>query len=159
MPVLDTLSQAASPNWVGKVRQVSSLRGELMKKNNLVVDVAVQMMANALMGADQIDAVIFGLTGGVVVTPGLRSIFNPIHRSPAGSNSSLAPFITRDANNLSSICNWTATYTNSGVTPLSYDMLGLVSQNDRLFAALSFPAVTLSPSETIAVEWSILLRG
>lgn len=157
--MLYTLSQSASPHWVGKVRQISSTRGELLKKNNLVVDVAVQMMAHALMGSDQIDGVIFGLTGGVVVTPGLRSIFNPIHRSPVGNNSSLAPFITRDANNLSSICNWVATYTNSGVVPLSYDMLGLVSQNDRLFAALSFPAVTLSPGETIAVEWTILLRG
>ncbi len=145
--------------WVGRVRQRSDRRGELFEKQNLVVDVAVQLMAQALMGADQVDGVIFGLTGGIVVTPGLRSVFNPIHRSPVGSNSSLPPFITKDANGLSSICNWVATFTNSGVGSLSYDMLGLVSQNDRLFAALSFPAVTLSAGETIAVEWTILLRG
>jgi hypothetical protein len=144
--------------WVGRVRQHSDQRGLLIEKNNLVVDVAVQLMAQALMGADQVDAVIFGNTGGVVVTPGLRSVFNPIHRAPVGTNSSLAPFITRDAAGLSSICNWIATFTNNSLISLTYDMLGLVSQNDRLFAALS-TNVTLSPGETIAVEWSILLRG
>ena len=144
--------------WVGQVRQRSDQRGMLFEKDNLVVDVAVQLMAQALLGADQVDAVIFGNTGGVVVTPGLRSVFNPIHRAPVGTNSSLAPFITRDASGLSSICNWIATFTNGSLISLTYDMLGLVSQNDRLFAALS-TNVTLSPGETIAVEWSILLRG
>jgi len=144
--------------WVGRVRQRSDQRGMLFEKQNLIVDVAVQLMAQALLGADQVDAVIFGNTGGVIVTPGLRSVFNPIHRAPVGTNSSLAPFITKDANGLSSICNWIATFTNNALVPLTYDMLGLVSQNDRLFAALS-TNVTLSPGETIAVEWSILLRG
>lgn len=145
--------------WVGRVRQVSDRRGILHEKSNLIVDVAVELMAQALLGRDQVDAVLFGSTGGIVVTPGLRSIFHPIQRSPVGQNASLPPFLSKDDKGFSSICSWTATFTNPGPGNISYDMLGLVSQNDRLFAATSFSAVTLSANETIAVEWTILLRG
>lgn len=144
---------------VGHVRQTSSLRGLLLEKNNLVVNISVELMAQALTGGDQVANVLFGLSGGVPVTPGLTAIYNPVNVSPCGVTSSTPPVISDDNNGLASIVTWTATWTNSTMSSVSYDMLGLVSQNTRLFAALAFDAVTLAPNESIAVEWTILLRG
>lgn len=111
------------------------------------------------MGRDQIEAVVFGDTGGVAVTPGLRAVINPIYRAVAGNASTIQPFLSRDPAGFASIGTWTALFTNPGPGNVSYDMVGLVSQNDRLFAALAFDPVTLVANETIAVEWTILLRG
>ena len=144
---------------IGRVRQTSNLRGLLLEKRNLVVNIGVELMAQALTGGDQVASIIFGLSGGVPVTPGLRAIYNPVNVSPAGTTSSIPPVISDDVSGLASIVTWTATWTNPGPGSVSYDMLGLVSQNTRLFAALSFDAVTLVANESIAVEWTILLRG
>jgi hypothetical protein len=143
----------------GHVRQTSNLRGVIMDKDNLVVDGSVEVMLQALLGRDQIDSILFGDSGGVVATPGLRSIFNPINRSAAGQASSIQPIVSKGATGLSSIGTWTAIYTNPGPSSVTYDMLGVVSQNERLFAATSFPTVTLVAGESIAVEWTILLAG
>lgn len=145
--------------WVGRVRQTSNIRGLLLEKNNLVVNIGVELMAQALTGGDQVANVLFGLSGGVPVTPGLTAVYNPVNVSPVGPTSSIPPVISDDNSGLASIVTWTATWTNSTMSSVSYDMLGLVSQNTRLFAALAFDAVTLAPNESIAVEWTILLRG
>lgn len=146
--------------WVGRVKQTSNLRGLLQQHPNQIVDVGVELMAQALMGGDLVSAVLFGYTNGIVVTPGLRSIYNPVARASVGPNANVPSFISKDDDGFSSICNWTATLTNPGPSNLSYDMLGLVSQNDRLLAATSnFGTVTLVANETIAVQWTILLRG
>jgi hypothetical protein len=144
---------------VGRVRQTSDIRGLLFEKKNLVVNVGVELMAQALTGGDQVASILFGLSGGVPVTPGLTAIYNPVNVSPAGASSSIPPVISDDVNGLASIVTWSATWTNNTMSSASYDMLGLVSANTRLFAALSFEAVTLAPNESIVVEWTILLRG
>lgn len=144
---------------VGRVKMTSSLRGTVMQRSNLVVDSSVEVMMQALMGRDLIDTILFGDSGGAAVTPGLKSIFNPVFRATCGTSSSIPPVISKDTRGLSSIGTWTAVYTNPGPSTASYDMLGLVTQNSRLFAATSFPTVTLAAGESIAVEWTILLAG
>jgi hypothetical protein len=131
----------------------------VLEQPNLVVNASTEAMLQALLGRDQIDAILFGDTGGASATPGLRSIFNPIVRAAAGASSSVLPVISKDAAGLSSVGTWTGIYTNPGPGSVSYDMLGLVTQNDRLFAATSFDAVTVVAFETVAVEWTILLAG
>jgi hypothetical protein len=144
----------------GRVRQVSNICGVLSDRSNLVVDTSLEVMLQALLGRDQIDAIVFGDTGGAAATPGLRAVVNPIRRAPAGTTSSVAPIISKDENGLSSVGTWTAVYLNQGPGSVTYDMLGLVSQNDRLFAATaSFGTVTLAAGESITVEWTILLAG
>ena len=143
----------------GHVRQISSIHGLIRDKHNLVVDACVELVAQALLGRDQIDAVLFGYSGGVIATPGLRTIYNPIYRAPVGVNSASPPFISKDELGYKSIITWTGVYVNPGPSNVSYDMLGLLSQNDRLFAATSIDTVTVAPNESIAVEWTIVTRG
>ena len=154
------IADTATLPTAGRIKMTSDRRGVLHEKSNLVVDASVEVMLQALMGADLIDAVVFGDSGGASVTPGLRSVFNPIFRAAAGSTSSIQPVISKDSRALSSIGTWTAIYTNTGLTPVTYDMIGLVSQNTRLFAATSFAtAITVDPGESVAVEWTVLLAG
>jgi hypothetical protein len=151
--------ESANLGAVGHVKMTSSLRGVMLKKHNLVVDSSVEVMLQALMGRDLIDTILFGDSGGAAVTPGLKSIFNPVFRATAGTSSSIPPVISKDNRGLSSVGTWTAVYTNPGPSTATYDMLGLVTQNSRLFAATSFPSVSLAAGESIAVEWTILLAG
>jgi len=143
----------------GNVRMISRERGVLLEQHNLVVDASVEVMMQALMGRDLIDTVQFGDSGGASVTPGLRSIFNPVFRAAAGSTSSIPPVISRDNRGLSSVGTWTAVYTNTDPSPVTYDMVGLTTQSSRLFAATAFAPVSLAVGESIAVEWTILLAG
>lgn len=156
---METVQSEAPFSAVGSVRMTSRERGVIFEQHNLVVDSSVEVMLQALMGRDLIDAVIFGDSGGASVTPGLRSIFNPVFRAVAGSTSSIPPVISRDGRGLSSIGTWTAVYTNPGPSSVTYDMVGLITQTSRLFAATAFAPVTLAVGESIAVEWTILLAG
>lgn len=129
----------------------------LFDGHNLVVDAAMEIMIRALMGQESIRGVEFGFAGGVPVARGLRSIRSPVGFAPVGQTNDTRPFLSRDAAGLRSIGTWTAIFT--APQALTYDSLGLVSDSNLLFAAVSFDAVNLAAAEVIAVQWTILLRG
>jgi hypothetical protein len=147
------------PLFKGHVKMRSTLRGLIFDDHNLVVDASVELVVQALLGRDSIDSILFGFSGGVVVTPGLRQVYNPVYRAPVGISSSVPPYISKDDIGLKSVVTWTGVYSNTSPSSVSYDMLGLVSQNDRMFAAVSFPTVSIAPNESVAVEWTIITRG
>jgi hypothetical protein len=143
----------------GRVRMRSSIRGLIIEKNNLVVDASVELVAQAMLGADAISKILYGYSGGVAVTPGQRQIYNPVYSAPAGGSSPIPPYISTDSAGLKSIITWTGVFANTTASAVTYDMVGLVSQNDRLFAAFSSGAVPVAPGEAVATEWTIFLRG
>jgi len=147
----------------GRVRQTrlrdqEQLTGDVIfDGKNRVVDSALELMILALQGEDSIRNVDFGYTGGRPVTPGLRSIGSPVASAQTGTLSDTRPFASRDARGLRSIGTWTAVLTPSQT--ITYDTLGLVSSVGLLFAAVTFAPVNLAAGETIAVQWTIFLRG
>lgn len=151
---------AWSGRFVGRVRQLRCTpAGQecFHDAKNLVVDSALEVMIRALQGQESIRGVEFGFTGGVPVSPGLRSVRSPVGFAPSGATNDTRPFISRDASGLRSIGTWTATFT--APQALSYDTLGLVSDSSLLFAAVAFDTVSLAVAETIAVQWTISLRS
>lgn len=150
--------------FCGQVRQILYPNGYgaggehvLHESANLVVDSAMEVMIQALMGDERISGVTFGKTGGKPVTRGTRVVRGPVAFSRTGEFTDTRPFASRDSKGLRTIGTWTAVLSPS--QNLTYDTLGLVSSADLLFAAVSFPEVTLSAGESIAVQWTILLRG
>ena len=148
--------------FVGHVQQ-ARLSGDQANEDvffdghNLVVDAALEVMIRSLLGQEEIRGVEFGSSGGTPVSRGLRTIRGPVGFAQAGTSSNTRPFVSRDGAGLRSIGTWTAVFT--APQPLTYDMLGLVSSSNLLFAAVSFDPVSLAASETVAVRWTILLRG
>jgi hypothetical protein len=125
--------------------------------HNLIVDNALEVMIAALMGSETIQAVDFGYAGGKPVTRGLRSILSPVAYARTGEYVDTKPVASRDEAGIRSIGTWTAVLTPD--TELVYDTLGLVTSSNAMIAATNFEAVTLAAGETIAVQWTILLRG
>ena len=130
---------------------------EIVKQDNLVVDQAAEIVLQALLGEEAIRGVEFGFSGGKPVTAGLKVMPTPVGYAPTGTTAETRPFVTRDDAGLRTIGTWQAQF--SPENDIDYDTLGLVSGSNRLFAATSFPTVSLSAGENIEVEWTILLRG
>lgn len=146
----------------GRVRQTLHLKGDpagqvIFDGHNLVVDAALEIMIQALMGQERIHGVSFSNTGGLPVTKGIRSARSPVAFAATGSTTDTQPFASRDESGLRSIGTWTAVL--EAAADLTYDTLGLVSTSDVLFAATSFAPVNLLAGSTIAVQWTILMRG
>lgn len=126
-------------------------------KQNLIVDLASEILIQALLGAETIAGVEFGYTKGRPVSRGLRAMPSPVGHAATGTDSNTRPFVSRDANGLRSIGTWIAVFTPTN--NIKYDTLGLVSSNSRLFAAVATGEVDLAGGESVEVEWTIYLRG
>ena len=135
----------------GEVTQVSSKRGLLWEGKNQVVNLAPELIMEALMGTSSLKYVGFGYGNGRPVTPSTKSLPNVITMVDA------SPYVGRDQFGRRTLATWKATWIPTA--PQTYDMLGLLSSNQRLFSATNFPAVTLAADEAIAVSWTIYLRG
>jgi len=129
----------------------------VLDKSNLIVDSGFELMLRALMGNEAVKAIVFGHTGGRPVTSGTRTIGSPVARSAVGEFTNTQNYVSRDASSLRTIGTWTALLTPT--QPLVYDTLGLVSATNLLFAAQTFDPVNVLANETIAVQWTIYLRG
>lgn len=154
------LTDAWTSRAKGRVEQFRVVGGkyELIKDgSNLVVDAALETMILALMGAESLKGVELGYSGGRPVSKGLRSTPSPVAFAPFGATAETLPVASQDSAGLRSIGTWTAVYTAS--QPVTYDTLGMVSTSNLLFAAIAFDAVPLVGGETIAIRWSILMRG
>ncbi len=151
----------------GFVRQTRFAPGEPYRRDggvliheghNLVVDSAFELMASALIGDDSIRGISFGLTGGRPISPGLRTIGTPVATTAVNEFDNTKTFLTKDGKGLRSIITWTGLLT-AGLSSIVYDTVGLVSSTNLLFAAKVDDPVTVAPGETIAVQWTVLLRG
>jgi hypothetical protein len=123
----------------------------LWKGDNQVVNLAPELIIEALMGTSFIKYVGFGYGNGRQVTPSTKSLPNVITLADS------SPYVGRDKFGRRTLATWRATWIPT--TPQTYDMLGLLSSNQRLFSATNFPAVELAADEAIAVSWTIYLRG
>jgi len=128
----------------------------LFDGSNLVVQGGMELIVRALMGTDRITGVNFGLTANRAITVGTRGIGTPVANASV-ETSGIAPTIAKDGRGARTIGTWTAVLAATSV--LTYDTLGLVSDSGLLFAALTFSPVTLQIGESVAVQWTILLRG
>jgi len=143
---------------IGIVRQSLVDSGKLLHEtHNLCVDGAVEIMALALWGQAALTGIAFGNTGGRPVTSGIRSIGSPIAKAKLSTSSEVPNYISVDNHGLRSIVTFSAIYKPD--TLITYDTLALVSNLNSVFAATSFPAVTLNGGQAVAVQWTILLRG
>lgn len=129
----------------------------IFDRDNLVVDLATEVLAQALLGAETIAGVEFGYTKGRPVSRGLRSMPSPVGHAATGQDANTRPFVSRDGNGLRSIITWIAVF--QPASAVKYDTLGLVSSSSRLFAAVSVGEVELAAEEPVEVEWTIYLRG
>lgn len=134
----------------GYVSQVSSKRGLLWEGDNQVVNLAPELVMEALMGSAYLKYVGIGYGNGRPVTPSTKSIPNVITLVDA------SPTVGRDAFRRRTLATWRATWTPT--TPQTYDMLGLMSSSQRLFSATNFPAVTLAADEAVSISWTIYLK-
>lgn len=125
---------------------------------NLVVDSAFELMVQALIGDDSIRGMNFGLTNGRPISPGLRTIGTPVATVAVDEFDNTKTFTSKDAKGLRSIVTWTGLLTAGG-SAITYDTVGLVSTTNLLFAAKLDGEVVVAPGETIAVQWTVLLRG
>jgi hypothetical protein len=140
----------------GRVRQILNNDKEIFRGSNLVVDTSLEVMVNALMGRDRIARVEFA-DMSTPIYPGLRSLRNPVGNAAVGETTDLQPFVSPDSYGVRSIGTWSAVFTPSEA--ISYDTLGLITTNGRLFAATSFNRVDLNPGDSILVQWTILTRA
>ena len=144
----------------GRVEQFRIRNGEpklIQEGRNLVVDAALETMIQALMGNDTLKGVELGYSGGRPVSKGLRSTPSPVAFAPFGASAETLPVASLDSAGLRSIGTWTAVFT--AAQPITYDTLGMISTSNLLFAAIAFDAVPLVGGETVAIRWSILMRG
>jgi hypothetical protein len=135
----------------GEVTQTSSKRGLLWEGKNQVVNLAPEMVIEALMGSSYLKLIGFGYGNGRPVTPSTKSLPNVITMVDA------SPAVGRDKFGRRTLATWRATWVPSA--PQTYDMLGLLSSTQRLFSATAFPSITLSADEAVSVAWTIYLRG
>jgi hypothetical protein len=145
----------------GHVIQRDADTGEVIcSGHNLVVDVALEFMLQALIGRYYVAGITLGLssTGNVSqpVTPGMRVVPNIVDTAPIANTQT---FVSRDAKGLLSIVTFTANYKNISGSSISYDTLGLVSNVNSLFSATNFDKVTLQSNQTVSLQWTIFLRG
>lgn len=145
---------------LGRVEQfriIGSERKLIQDGRNLVVDAALETMILALMGGETLKGVELGYSGGRPVSKGLRSTPSPVAFASFGATAETLPVTSKDSAGLRSIGTWTAVYT--AAQPITYDTLGMVSSSNLLFAAIAFDPVPLIGGETVAIRWSILMRG
>lgn len=153
-------NDAVSLGAVGHVRVVHHSKDGskvLYDDHNTVVDLAPEIMIQALMGDERISGIEFGYAKGRPVTRGLRTVLSPVGHAPTGATAETRPFASRDNAGLRTIGTWVAIL--SPDADITYDMMGLVSTANRTFAVTSFPKVTLPAGDQIEVEWTIRLRG
>lgn len=129
----------------------------IVRQPNLVVDSGLELLLRALIGTDSIRSVVFGLTGGRPVTPGLRALGAPVAVARVGVGDNTQTYLSKDASGLRTIATWTALFTPAA--DMQYDSLGLVSTTNLLYAAQTFATISLSAGETMAVQWTTFLRG
>jgi hypothetical protein len=129
----------------------------ILVKPNLVVDCGLELLLRALVGIDSIRNVVFGLTGGRPITPGLRTLGAPVAKARVSQQDNTKTYISKDVKGLRTIATYTALLTPA--TNLQYDSLGLVSTTNLLYAAQTFAPISLAAGETIAVQWTTFLRG
>lgn len=129
----------------------------LYSQSNMVVDAFRELVLRALMREDTFQYVHLVNTNGAPIGKSLRSLGTPVAVATIDATGDLAPTKSLDLNGQRTIGTWTARY--SSTSTLTYDAIGLVSSTGLLCAATQFPAVTLTPSENIAIQWSISLTG
>jgi hypothetical protein len=129
----------------------SDQRGVIYDDHNVVLDVAAEVMLEALVAGDKLSAVGFALTGETEAKAGFRSIpGSTVIRSAAGE-------FSKDDQGRRTVGTWRSTLTATGLT--SYDMLFLLNGNNKPFAAAGgFGTVALALNETVSVRWTIFLR-
>lgn len=118
--------------------------------HNMVLDLAVEVMVEALVYGNALNNVGFALTNQ---TPraGLRTIPGGVTLAAASAE------IVKDANGFRTIGTWRATLTPGST--VVYDTLFLLNNNLRPFAALgNFGTITLTAGMPMSVRWSIILR-
>jgi hypothetical protein len=144
----------------GHIRQVNQRTGEiLVDQHNQILNSFFELVIRGLTGEDiiaRVQALLTGVTGPGLITPGIRSLGAPVINVPVQTGGDLAPVKTLDSNGIRSICTWTALFAPTGT--VVYDTIGLVSTTGLLVAATNFNPVTLGSGDVVAVQWTISLR-
>jgi len=145
----------------GHIRQVNQRTGEvLVDQPNQILNSFFELVIRGLTGEDiiaRVQAMLTGVTGPGLITPGVRSLGAPVINVPVQNGGDLAPVKSLDQEGIRSICTWTALFQPTGA--VSYDTIGLVSTTGLLVAAANFNTVTLGSGDVVAVQWTISLLG
>lgn len=127
----------------------------ILDLDNLIVDCSFEIILAALFNQQYLTGVALGFNNGRPVTSDLRTLSGLLAIAKLDSTAETRSFTSKDSRGLRSIGTVTGIY--SPTSSLTYDTLGLISTNNLLFAAASFPSRTIT--KPIATEWTIYLRG
>jgi hypothetical protein len=150
---------------MGHVKQI--VDGKVIREgHNLIVDSALEVMLQGLFGGSKITQVAFGNSGGDGISvPSISPSMRTIPVTPNGATALIGQlpdtqsYASLDSRGIRSIGTFIAILKVLGNNNFTYDTLGLTSNTGLLFAVTSFLPVTLTPGQSVSVQWSVLLRG